>query len=493
MATNTDNIYLEVVKKLAKSFQDKANELLIGHEEIDYPLSKNILSLIDKIQVQEDDSEYEIFKYQDKLNDLWSELISSSIVSLRFFDKREPFCKKGVKKVPHAYGIDSLCNYFKKYTDFESVMYGGSKYYRDHLVHVFRVWLMGIDLLLKEDGKYLQAIKLPDDNTANEIEKVSMWTIIALTHDLGYPLEKALSVIERTKDMMSLFVVNPVVTMDLSFNGVQNSMNDYILRLISSKMRQASPDKADQFVARLQSKYYFKFQKSLEHNKHGILSAIIIYKLLLYFLESDYSINEDYTFTKEDSRQFYIRREILRAIASHTCHDVYQLDATSFSFFLILCDDAQEWGRKYISELYIDKSNSYSLGGVKIELEDDTYKISLKDKYTVSEKYNFRNTIIKRFISQSLDYRDIFRDGQDTDKRNFEFIRKTEVEVTKAENVTFQFQLVISTKEQTKILITKDNGDGKVIDDLHEIKEDFEKFGIINPLEDGKKIEVYLF
>lgn len=35
MATNTDNIYLEDVKKLAKSFQDKANELLIGHEEID--------------------------------------------------------------------------------------------------------------------------------------------------------------------------------------------------------------------------------------------------------------------------------------------------------------------------------------------------------------------------------------------------------------------------------------------------------------------------
>ena len=184
---------------------------------------------------------------------------------------------------------------------------------------------------------------IDEDCEVNPIEKISIWTLIALTHDLGYPLEKSLEVVERTKDMMKSFVVNPTISMDLSFNGVQNSMNDFVLRFMSSKMKKKDGDSRDgyDYVARLQPKYYFKFQKSLEHNKHGILSALVIYKMLRYFLESDYSTNEDYFFNKEDVRQFYIRRDVLRAISSHTCHDIYQLTAKNFSFLLILCDDAQ--------------------------------------------------------------------------------------------------------------------------------------------------------
>ena len=87
-------------------------------------------------------------------------------------------------------------------------------------------------------------------------------------------------------------------------------MNDFVLRFLSSKMH--IRDEAQKtYVARLQPKYYFKFQKSLEKSMHGIISSIIIYKLLIYFLESDYNINEDYVFYEEDMRQFYIRREFL--------------------------------------------------------------------------------------------------------------------------------------------------------------------------------------
>src|SRR5699024_2685009 len=97
---------------------------------------------------------------------------------------------------------------------------------------------------------------------------------------------------------------------------------------------------------------------------HGILSAIIIYKLLIYFLESDFNINEDYRFDEEESRQFYIRREILRTISAHTCHDVYHLDMLNFAFLLIMVDDAQEWGRKRISELYVKQNSNYEFGSI---------------------------------------------------------------------------------------------------------------------------------
>lgn len=242
--------------------------------------------------------------------------------------------------------------------------------------------------------------------------------------------------------------------MDLSFNGVQNSMNDFVLRFMSSKMKKKDGDSRDgyDYVARLQPKYYFKFQKSLEHNKHGILSALVIYKMLRYFLESDYSTNEDYFFNAEDVRQFYIRRDILRAISSHTCHDVYQLTAKNFSFLLILCDDAQEWGRKSISELYINKTIEYEYDGLNIDLSQGIINVSFGEKFKNIDKEEDVETVISRFIDISLDYNEIFRDGLDTAKRDFSFQKKTEIDFGKSNGkVTILLSLNITKEKSSKI------------------------------------------
>ena len=61
-------------------------------------------------------------------------------------------------KRPVAYGVKELSEYFEKYTQFETMLYGGGKYYRDHVVHVFRVWLLGLDCLFYDEGKYLDRI-----------------------------------------------------------------------------------------------------------------------------------------------------------------------------------------------------------------------------------------------------------------------------------------------------------------------------------------------
>lgn len=94
----------------------------------------------------------------------------------------------------------------------------------------------------------------------------------------------------------------------------------------------------NEFWGRIQPKYYLKYAKSLEGFQHGIISTIIIYKMLLYFLESDFNLNDDYIYKNEDARQFYIRREILRAIAAHTCPDAYNIHITTFPSLLFLCD-----------------------------------------------------------------------------------------------------------------------------------------------------------
>lgn len=449
---NTDYKYYNELNGLLQGL-----DTVVAHENQVppcYPLDSDVRDIIIEICsfVAENASEYALYQKQKEVQNLWRELLTKAIQCLRFFDKREPFIKNE-EKHPLAYGIREIDDYYAKYKDFEKVMYGGVPYYRDHVVHVFRVWMLGCVILLRDNCTLLANIKIDEVCQINIFEKLSIWTIIALTHDLGYPLEKASKIIDKTKDMMTAFVSNPIISMDLSFNGVQNSMNDFILRLMSSKMIGKNEENKPPFVARLQPKYYFKFQKSLEHNMHGVLSAIIIYKLLLYFLESDFTINEDYIFNEEEVRQFYIRRDILRAIASHTCVDVYQMNQYLFSFLLIVCDEAQTWGRKGISELYVNKNAKYDFKDIKFSAEDGTWEIF--DRYELNDQEDAKN-ILLAFQHQCLSYISIFRDGQDTSKRDFDFKWEMSLKVKLSE-----FRVVFSAKkdENIRIILTKHQED----------------------------------
>jgi len=397
----------------------------------DHPLDSEVVDKINELHklMRETDDDYEIFRHRAETDVLWRLLIEKAIKCLRYYDGREPFQASGGKKTPKAYGIDELKKYYDSYTEFERILYGSNQYYRDHVIHVFRTWLSGVELLTKNGGEYLQHITLHEKDytmSLNHVEKLSVWTIVSLTHDLGYPLQKAKSIIDTTRSMVATFITNPDISIDFSFHGVQNYMNDFIVRLMSSKMKKrGKEEKYPIYVARLQPKYYFKFQKSLERNHHGILSTLIIYKLLTYFLESDYNINEDYTFDMEECRQFYIRREILRAIAAHTCDDVYQLYMTSFSFLLRICDDTQEWGRKNISELYVKSSQEYKIEDIDLSIDasNKEHKCSIREEISLSDETDAVAKLIDRFRDQSLVYVTIFRDGQDTVLRDFSFER----------------------------------------------------------------------
>ncbi len=465
---------------LGKCISEDALAVFKNAECDEHPLDRDIVAKLRGLyeKIGKDSDDFYIFRFrQDIIDPLWKELIEKSIKCLRYCDGREPFReaeKNGEKKIPKAYGINELKEYYDKYTEFERLLYGSNRYYRDHVVHVFRTWLSGTMLMVKNEGKYLDRLSLNEkdyEGVLSREEKLSMWTIIALTHDLGYPLQKAKNIIDTTRSMVSTFIANPDISMDLSFHGVQNYMNDFIVRLMSSKMiryktRKIEVDGEEKdiqlYAARLQPKYYFKFQKSLENNSHGILSTLIIYKLLTYFLESDYNINEDYVFDPEDQRQFYIRREILRAIASHTCNDIYQLYMTSFSFLLRICDDTQEWGRKNISELYVSQSQEYVLKDIDLYIGESSYTCTIDEEFTVGEKQEVVS-LINRLREQSLIYVTIFRDGQDTGSRNFSFVRKL---LIKCGEVAISLELKIlkdsASELMGKIKYTSDDSTKKV-------------------------------
>lgn len=206
---------------------------------------------------------------------------------------------------------------------------------------------------------------------------------------------------------------------------------------------------------------------------------MIIYKLLIYFLESDYNINEDYAFGEEDRRQFYIRREILRAMASHTCDDVYHLYMNTFSFLLIIADDMQEWGRKYISELYVDSGKKYSLDYICMTHSESNinstntspHTCEIKEEITLPVKKDKENRIevdelrsfLLRLKDQCMHYITIFRDGQDTSKRDFVFRKICAIEYSSIKLViTFE----INNEQKSSISGKIEYSTNKKVDDL---------------------------
>lgn len=457
------------------------------YDKMEYPLDMETITTLTSIIGEKEELSYSSAKELDKL---WSMLLRKSIMCLRYFDTREPFmfdCSKNAV----AYGIDQLEEYHERYTEFESLLYGASEYYRDHVFHVVRTWLIGIFCLLHDDGKsFIDEIQIDgvDEtkkfiNNINFFEKLSIWTISALCHDLGYPLEKSQQVLEKTKNMMREFVPNPMVLSNFGFTGVQDSINEYIVKFMSTKMKvvdgQEGSDKASEYYGRIQPKYYLKYTKSLEKNKHGIISAVIIYKMLLYFLESDFNLNDDYIYRLEDARQFYIRREILRSISSHTCSDIYNVKNTTFSSLLFICDEMQEWGRKSWNDLY----TSINPGGVELSIEKfDSTNIEYCETIhmeNIKEDKLIIDNIIRLYDRQFEGYQLIFRDGQYTNSRTFNLMKTIHLIAGKngSQNniIIITFKLLARSKNEFEINIADSRLDKNEIEKAFQGKLKTEK------------------
>lgn len=459
-----DNLLIDnLINNLPKLADDQAKEISqkikngkerIKKLEFEYPFDKDIVEKLRKIQPLSGSNT--LYSKINELKNLWFVLTDKSIKCLRNFDDLEPYLEYEKKK-PQSYGIEDLKLYYDEFAGFEALLYGSNQFYRDHVIHLFRTWLLGLNILIKQTNNdflfnvfEIEGIK-KEDFKFNFFECISIWTISALCHDLGYPLEKFQEVISRTQKMMEYLVSRPKIQQDIKFSGTQDKLNEFIVRLISSKMvevsgEQCKPEKKC-YLARIQSKYYIKYSKSLEDYKHGIISAIIIYKALLYFLETDFSIHEHYTFNYNEARQFYLRRDILRSIAAHTCKDIYHMKSNTFPFLLILCDELQEWGRKKWSNIYRNT-----------EGKETGFKLMVYDLNTVSIEYNFssENTkgvvqLISSFYKQYMKFKKLFRDGQDTANRTFSFYVAYEIKWPKEKRV--KVDLLITNKDAASFIV----------------------------------------
>ena len=86
------------------------------------PIDDEVFESLVEIESKLTEDTFDIFRFKKPLLILWKKLIEKSIVCLRYFDTREPFGKPDVKKVPYAYGVQNLYEYFEKYNEFENAI-----------------------------------------------------------------------------------------------------------------------------------------------------------------------------------------------------------------------------------------------------------------------------------------------------------------------------------------------------------------------------------
>lgn len=381
----------------------------------------------------------------DEIHELWKDLLSDAIIYLKSKDKRE-FRNDKQKPILDkvAFGVDALYKYFEEYREFEALLYGAERFYRDHIMHVFRVWLIGIWLIEKFDSKIIWDFEeINNKNTAIGISKeevLAMWCIIALTHDLGYPLDKIEKVRDKIVAMMAYFGGAGTAGPSFQIPAHHHFINDFILQFISSKLilnnELSEKDKKGFFKTARQSKYYLKFSKSFENFDHGIVSCILLMKNLVYFLESDLDLSNPFT-DQEDARQFYIRREILRAIASHTCTDIYHLHPNSLAFILILADELQIWGRLTFSELKIGRQKLKLLVKIpkiskqKIDIEFNI----IEEEIVPPDKEGGREL----FFTLCRKWHKWLRGALDASERKFDFLFKANVQSSNGKIKKYKF------------------------------------------------------
>lgn len=368
----------------------------------------------DKLKQRKKNSPHALNAQHETLRELWKAVLTDALLSLKKMDSRESGDKPDDYETffhEESLGIEELEEILTGFVDAESLMYGASpNRYRDHLAHVFRVWILGHALLKNHLNGQLDPPS-PELGVISNEEWECMWAITALCHDLGYPLESVEWINKKCRG--SLESLGLVSSGDLRFFFSQQMLpfHDTAIKIIASKIvlaRLSEHRKSDEkYLTHIQNKYYLKLLKSFDQLSHGIVSSLLLCRSSVYFLESEFCHDSYEPLEKKDARQFLIRREILRAIAAHTCPDIYHVKFNTLSFLLYMVDEIQCWGRPTFEELQQRPStnktgattdvaiNTYTANEIDVEIDMHGDKFNDDDKKKVMNQLNTFHRILR--------------------------------------------------------------------------------------------------
>lgn len=257
-------------------------------------------------------------------------------------------------------GYHEPCAYFDEYANYENILFALDENHRDHVIHT--IWVLLIGLYLRETFKVIDidfsdSIKCIGKNkeildSMQEVKKLvkehetSLWCLIALTHDLGYPIEKTFKANKIMAKMINNFGFLKQSDFSYNFTTVHQTAIESLLKTLSSAVIFA--DKTGHYLGSY-SGTALDFAKSLERLDHGIMSAYLLQMYLDYicelmgFIEGLPSTMVDTDKQRAADRVMVIT--MLSAISAHTSINVYWKQLNEMAPLLLLCDELDEFSR----------------------------------------------------------------------------------------------------------------------------------------------------
>ncbi len=327
---------------------------------------------------------------------------------------------------PKNRSVKSISEYIDAFTTFEEMLFGLNSTYRDHTLHSLWVYLFGHEFIMSIGG--YDAIKIAGQASimytkggqphfvlgtrpiqVNKAHLEAMWGMIAIFHDLGYPVEavsnKPNEVFGRILepfaiDSSSIFqsdIGSRITLLHQSLCDLLSTM--YRPEFITVEETKAYQKEADEKVSN-GLLYVFReptttraeaiemeFRIASVDKRHSAWSTILAFKNVAYLHESDYHGGGS-----RDYLKLLTKRDILYSIVHHTSEEPKDEAVNRFQFILLLMDDIEEAIRysrggteRGIVSDYCDVKWKASKTETTIELDYTRYEYEAQSKYAEME------------------------------------------------------------------------------------------------------------
>jgi len=177
------------------------------------------------------------------LADLWKCALQGAIWVIKEHDLREAPARYNKNEASEitAPDIEELASYYRRQLNFERVLYGADQWYRDHFAHVLRVWLLGLYVIFEynNENKLIAppVTKTPEVNWQlyERVEFYAAFTIAALTHDLGYPIQKVAKLNEALSRILQTTGGMEWQPTQVTFSLARHEIAQQLLKFIAAK------------------------------------------------------------------------------------------------------------------------------------------------------------------------------------------------------------------------------------------------------------------
>ena len=332
------------------------------------------------------------------------------------------FIKKSLQAITNNHrGYDELCRYFNDYIEYENLLFALDENYRDHAIH--SVWVMLLGFYLREKCTAFREIdyyitykhnhpKAQNDvvETKKIIKKYEkpLWCLIALTHDLGYPIQKTKKANAIMAKMIANFGFLRQRDFDYNFTIVQQPALNELLKILAASIVWTD----EGYQIGYQSGVCVDYAKSFERLDHGIMSAYLLLLHLDWICDTMRMIRgvEEPSKDYEKAAQQTMIITLLDAISSHTNKNKYTDNLNTMSSLLFISDELEEFSRYSQSSKKKDWINTKcrtnvrcTKNSIKMEyildtpdIDDDIESLFREKVNKIYNRFEFKSEKIKK-------------------------------------------------------------------------------------------------